>query len=56
MSLGKVPKRKWCQARYEQPAEHAGIHGNPESGNHPGACHTDSISGDTYNPHTYPDH
>ena len=36
MSLGKVPKRRWHQARHEQRAEHAGIHGNPESGNHPG--------------------
>ena len=24
----------WCQAKCEHPAGHAGIHGNPESGNH----------------------
>ena len=36
ISLGKVPKRRWCQAIYKQQAEHAGIHGNPESGNYPG--------------------
>jgi len=33
MSLGKVP---WMvePKRYEPRAEHAAIHGNPESGNH----------------------
>ena len=35
MSLGKVPERRCHQARYKQQAEHAGIHGKPESGNHP---------------------
>ena len=36
MSLGKIPKRRWHQARYKQQAEHAGIYRNPKGGNHPG--------------------
>ena len=31
-----MPNTRWCQVRYEQWVEHAGIHGNPESGNYPG--------------------
>ena len=31
-----MPKRRCHQARNEKRAEHAAIHGNPESGNHVG--------------------
>ena len=61
MSLGKlVPKRRWRQARNEKRAEHIGIHGNPESGNHPGtitliaSVEIESVEILT-NPHTYHD-
>ena len=33
---GGAYKRRWRQAKYEQLAERVSIHGNPESGNHPG--------------------
>ena len=31
---GAYESRWWCQAKCEHRAGHAGIHGNPESGNH----------------------
>ena len=34
----------------EHRAGHTGIHGNPESGNHHQARHTEKLSGDTYQP------
>ena len=55
MSLGKVPKRRWRQVRYEQRAEHVGIHGNPESGNHPGTITLKESVEILTNPHTYHD-
>ena len=55
MSFGKVPKRRWHQARYEQRAEHAGIHDNPESGNHPGTFTLIESVEILNNRHTYHD-
>ena len=55
MSLGKVPKRRWHQTRYEQQAEHAGIYGNPESSNHPGTVTLIESVEILTNPHTYHD-
>ena len=40
--------------RYEQRAEHAGIHANPDSGNHPGTVAlTKELVEILTNPHTY---
>ena len=57
MSLGKVLKRRWRQGRYEQRAEHVGacLHGNPESGNHPGTVTLKESVEILTNPHTYHD-
>ena len=40
---------------YEQQAEQAGIHGNPESGNHPGTVTLIESVEILTNPHTYHD-
>ena len=37
--MGKVPLEQMMEPRHEPQAEHAGIHGNPDSGNHQALPH-----------------
>ena len=54
MSLEKMRKGRWHQARNEN-EQSTGIHGNPESGNHPGTVTLIESVEILTNPHTFPD-